>query len=215
MELNVADVAFQVGLGLISFLANALSAFAGGGAGFVQLPALVLLGLPFAMALATHKVASVALGIGAASRHWREGTLNRSITLLMVGCGLPGVWLGAHIVLGLPDRWTTTALGVLTLGLGIYSSRRPNLGQTDAARVLTKRRAVLGGSGLFAIGILNGSLTSGTGLFVTLWLVSWFGLSYTRAVAHTLILVGLLWNCLLYTSPSPRDLSTSRMPSSA
>ena len=24
-----------------------------------------------------------------------------------------------------------------------------------------------------------------------------------------------LWFCLLYTSPSPRDLSTSRMPSSA
>ena len=24
-----------------------------------------------------------------------------------------------------------------------------------------------------------------------------------------------LWTCLLYTSPSPRDLSTSRMPSSA
>ena len=26
---------------------------------------------------------------------------------------------------------------------------------------------------------------------------------------------GLAWACLLYTSPSPRDLSTSRMPSSA
>ena len=26
---------------------------------------------------------------------------------------------------------------------------------------------------------------------------------------------GLVWDCLLYTSPSPRDLSTSRMPSSA
>ena len=24
-----------------------------------------------------------------------------------------------------------------------------------------------------------------------------------------------MWDCLLYTSPSPRDLSTSRMPSSA
>ena len=24
-----------------------------------------------------------------------------------------------------------------------------------------------------------------------------------------------IWSCLLYTSPSPRDLSTSRMPSSA
>ena len=27
--------------------------------------------------------------------------------------------------------------------------------------------------------------------------------------------VALVMNCLLYTSPSPRDLSTSRMPSSA
>ena len=27
--------------------------------------------------------------------------------------------------------------------------------------------------------------------------------------------LGLLEGCLLYTSPSPRDLSTSRMPSSA
>ena len=26
---------------------------------------------------------------------------------------------------------------------------------------------------------------------------------------------GISWRCLLYTSPSPRDLSTSRMPSSA
>ena len=25
----------------------------------------------------------------------------------------------------------------------------------------------------------------------------------------------VVWTCLLYTSPSPRDLSTSRMPSSA
>ena len=30
--------------------------------------------------------------------------------------------------------------------------------------------------------------------------------------AHTLV---YYWACLLYTSPSPRDLSTSRMPSSA
>ncbi|MFQ5471194.1 MAG: TSUP family transporter, partial [Gammaproteobacteria bacterium] len=46
----------------------------------------------------------------------------------------------------------------------------------------------------FLIGVLNGSLTSGTGLFVTLWLVSWFGLDYKRAVAYTLVLVGMFWN---------------------
>ncbi|GMR16199.1 MAG: hypothetical protein BMS9Abin31_0512 [Gammaproteobacteria bacterium] len=47
---------------------------------------------------------------------------------------------------------------------------------------------------LFFIGALNGSLTSGTGLFVTLWLVRWFGLDYKQAVAYTLVLVGLFWN---------------------
>ena len=31
----------------------------------------------------------------------------------------------------------------------------------------------------------------------------------------TLVAAGLYLLCLLYTSPSPRDLSTSRMPSSA
>ena len=188
------DGAFQLGLGLIALVANALSAFAGGGAGLVQLPALILLGLPFSMALATHKLASVALGIGAAGRHWREGSLDPQLTLTMILAGLPGVWLGASVVQTLPDRWATAALGVLTLSLGIYSSRRPELGQQDASKQLPPLRVLIGAFGLFMIGILNGSLTSGTGLFVTMWLVSWFGLSYTRAVAHTLILVGLLWN---------------------
>ena len=36
----------------------------------------------------------------------------------------------------------------------------------------------------------------------------------TLAAAYSLWLM-LFHNCLLYTSPSPRDLSTSRMPSSA
>ena len=55
---------------IISLIANLLSALAGGGAGLLQLPALLMLGLPFPTALATHKIASVALGAGASIRHW-------------------------------------------------------------------------------------------------------------------------------------------------
>ena len=36
-----------------------------------------------------------------------------------------------------------------------------------------------------------------------------------RAAGMLAQIVGLFFLCLLYTSPSPRDLSTSRMPSSA
>jgi uncharacterized membrane protein YfcA len=31
-------------------------------------------------------------------------------------------------------------------------------------------------------------------LFVTLWLVRWFGADYKQAVAYTLVLVGVFWN---------------------
>lgn len=179
---------------IVSLVANAFSAFAGGGAGLLQLPALIFLGLPFSVALATHKLASVALGIGATARHFRERSLDWRFSLVILGSGLPGVVLGASLVLRVPDRAAELSLGILTMGLGIYSMLNPNLGQRSEATHRDTPGYLVGGLVLFGIGVLNGSLTSGTGLFVTLWLVQWFGLDYKRAVAYTLVLVGLFWN---------------------
>ncbi len=179
---------------VISLVANLFSAFSGGGAGLVQLPALIFLGLPFGVALATHKVASVALGLGATLRHWREGSLERLFVVFMLAAGLPGVVVGAGLILNIPDRIAEIALGCLTVSLGLYSVWRKELGQHYEALHRDRRGLAIGALGLFLIGVLNGSLTSGTGLFVTLWLVRWFGLDYRRAVAHTLVLVGVFWN---------------------
>ena len=183
-----------VTLFFISFIANAFSAFAGGGAGLLQLPLLIFLGLPFSVALATHKLASVALGIGATSRHFREGSLNWRFSLLILASGLPGVILGALVIVHVPERPAELALGLLTMGLGIYSILQKELGQSVQFSQKNTLNTVIGILVLFLIGALNGSLTSGTGLFVTLWLVRWFGLDYKQAVAYTLILVGLFWN---------------------
>lgn len=178
----------------ISLIANVFSAFSGGGAGLIQLPALIFLGLPFGVALATHKIASVALGLGATARHLKENALERRFTLFILACGLPGVVLGSSLILQVPDRPAELALGVLTASLGLFSWGNPDLGQTHAPRRRDRRGLAIGGIVLFFIGGLNGSLTSGTGLFVTLWLVFWFGLDYKRAVAYTLVLVGVFWN---------------------
>jgi uncharacterized membrane protein YfcA len=178
----------------ISLLANLFSAFSGGGAGLVQLPMLIFLGLPFGVALATHKVASVALGVGATLRHLRNNTLEQSFALFILTCGLPGVILGANLILKIPGRTAELVLGGLTLGLGVYSLLKPELGQVHQFLNRHWRGYLTGGSILFLIGVLNGSLSSGTGLFVTLWLVGWFGLDYKQAVAYTLVLVGLFWN---------------------
>jgi hypothetical protein len=177
-----------------SFAANWFSALSGGGAGLIQFPMLIFLGLPFGTALATHKVASVALGVGATFRHFRESTLERRFSLIILGAGLPGVVLGASTILHVPAQYAQFALGVLTLGLGLYSVFKPKLGLEHAPKNREGRALVSGVVGLFVVGFLNGSITSGTGLFLTMWLIHHFGLDYKRAVAYTLVLCGLVWN---------------------
>ena len=48
-------------------------------------------------------------------------------------------------------------------------------------------------------------LTSGTGLFVTLWLVRWFGADYRQAVAYTLV-----WSACSGTAPGAIALGHPR-----
>ncbi len=184
----------QITLLTVSLAANAFSAFVGGGAGLLQLPALLFLGLPFSVALATHKVATVALGVGASMRHLKNRSLEGRFALFMLVCGIPGVVAGATVIVHINDRAAKLALGVLTVGLGLFSMVNAHLGQSAQARHRDAAGYAGGGLGLFLIGVLNGSLTSGSGLFVTLWLILWFGLDYKRAVAYTLVLVGLFWN---------------------
>lgn len=191
MNLPAAD---HLILLIASFIANWFSALSGGGAGLIQFPMLIFLGLPFGVALATHKVASVFLGVGAIFRHMRESHLERRFSLIILGAGLPGVVLGAVSILHVPPAWATLALGVLTLGLGLYSVFKPKLGMEFAPRNREGAGLLQGIAGLFVVGFLNGSITSGTGLFLTLWLIRHFGLDYKRAVAYTLILCGFIWN---------------------
>ncbi len=192
--MTLAFLLEQFCLLLISLLANLLSALAGGGAGLLQFPVLLFLGLSFATALATHKIASVALGVGATLRYLREGSLDWRFSAYMLACGLPGVVLGANLILGLAPGWAILMLGLLTVSLGTYSVLKRQLGLQAQPQHRDLPGMIVGGLGLAFIGVLNGSLTSGTGLFVTLWLVRWYGFDYQRAVAYTLILVGLFWN---------------------
>jgi uncharacterized membrane protein YfcA len=187
-------MAEQLLIFLIALIANLFSALSGGGAGLIQLPALLFLGLPFGLALATHKVATIALGIGATARHLKENKIERDYAILMIVAGVPGVILGASFILQVPDPIAKTALGALTMGLGIYSIFSPNLGQHCKIIHRDAKGYAIGGLVLLIIGVLNGSLTSGTGLFVTLWLIHWFGFDYKLAVAYTLVFVGLFWN---------------------
>ena len=188
------DIFSQFLLGFVSFFSNFISALSGGGAGLIQLPALLFYGLPFSKALATHKVASVALGFGASVPHFKKNSLQINYAFIILISGIPGVLLGAYMSSILPNNFSTTLLGFLTLFLSFYSIKQKKLGSSHQKIQINKFRILVGSFGLFIIGFLNGYLSSGTGLFVTIWMITIFNLSFSVAVAYTLVLVGIFWN---------------------
>ncbi|KJY81701.1 permease [Vibrio galatheae] len=182
------------GLFLGSLLANTLASLSGGGAGLLQFPLLIFFGLPFSIALATHKIASVALGLGAAYTHIKHKSFSFNVALYLIIVGSLGVVIGANLVLLIPEQIAQKLLGVMILCLGVYSRLKKQLGQQEEQRNRDAKGWVIVGLGLMLIGIINGSLTAGSGLLVTLFLVRWFGYSYKQAVALTMLCVGLFWN---------------------
>ncbi len=181
-------------LAFIAICSNFLSALAGGGAGLIQLPSLLFLGLPFSKAIATHKVATVSLGIGASIRHLKDISLNRKISLIIIICGIPGVILGAKTILFIPEKVAIFCLGILILSLGIFSFIKKKEVEKNNKPISSAFKLYKGAFVIFLIALLNGSLSSGTGLILTFWLVNWFNFSYTQAIAYTLTLVGIIWN---------------------
>lgn len=177
-----------------SLIANTMSAFAGGGSGLVQLPVIILLGLPFAEALATHKMANFMLGLGSISRNIKNKDIDWRFALFMGLTGVSGTIIGARLILQVPDNIAQITLGIVTIALGLYSFFKKNMGANQNPRNRGIKGHIIGGTGFFLLGVFSGSLTSGSGLFVTTWLIMWYGMDYKMAVFYTMALVGFLWN---------------------
>lgn len=192
------EIINEVILFAVSFGANLFASVSGGGAGFVQFPLLIIMGLPFAAALGTHKVAVVFLGLGVLAKKVRSKTafqLDKQISIIMLAAGCPAVVSGSLIVINLPAKPAEITLGIITIASGIYSLFKKQFGAEPIEnRSLT--RTVLGTLALIVVGLFSGSLSSGAGLFSTLTLVMIFGLELKRAILHTMVFVGTIWNAV-------------------
>ena len=184
----------SISIFLISFLSNTFSAISGGGAGLLQLPALILFGVPYHEALASHKFATVALGIGGSLRNYKSLRYDINIACKILIFGLPGVLLGASIVEYISEQYLYLFLGIISILLAFYSFLKSDLGLSSGNNKLNfvhKTRFVIF---IFLIGILNGSISSGTGLLVTILLIKTFGIDFLRSVSLTFFTVGIFWN---------------------
>ena len=179
---------------LVSFFSNIFSAISGGGAGLIQLPALLLFGIPYYQALALHKVATVALGFGGSLRNFRSFRSDLLIILILLIIGIPGVLVGASLVKIISNEYLYLIIGLVSIFLGSYSYTKPNLGLVTINKnidYVTWARFIIF---VFGISILNGSISSGTGLLVTILLIKTFGIDFLKAISITFFSVGIFWN---------------------
>ncbi len=184
----------SISIFLISFFSNTFSAISGGGAGLLQLPALILSGVPYYQALASHKLATVALGIGGSLRNYKSLRNDINIAWQIIIFGLPGVIFGASIVEIISEKYLYFFLGIISIFLAIYSLLKSDLGLSSYKNELNLFSKIRFSIFIFLIGILNGSISSGTGLLVTLILIKTFGMDFLSAVSLTFFTVGIFWN---------------------
>ncbi len=180
----------------ISFISNTFSAISGGGAGLIQLPALLLSGIPYYQALATHKIATVALGLGGSIRNFKSLRNDFYLVWQILFFGTPGVILGSSVVKFLSEQYLYLILGLFSIFLSLYSVLKPSLGQFSSEKVNYFRLKLSFIIPVFLIGILNGSVSSGTGLLMTILLIKIFKLDFLRAVSLTFLSVGIFWNAI-------------------
>ena len=184
----------SISIFLISFFSNTFSAISGGGAGLLQLPALLLTGVPYYEALASHKLATVALGIGGSLRNQKSLRDDIDIAWQILIFGLPGVIYGTSLVEQISEQYLYLFLGIISILLAIYSFFKSDLGLSSTNKNLNLIHKIRFSILIFITGILNGSISSGTGLLVTMLLIKTFGMEFLRAISLTFLTVGIFWN---------------------
>tara|TARA_B100000614_G_scaffold70733_1_gene62867 strand:+ start:2003 stop:2752 length:750 start_codon:yes stop_codon:yes gene_type:complete len=180
---------------IVALISNIFSAFSGGGAGVIQLPAILLLyEMSFITALASHKVATVALGVGATLKYFREIQFDSKFIVVCLILGLPGVVAGASIISMIDDSIARIMLGTLIIIIALYSFSTKNFGEKTTQVKRSFAREITTIMLITLIAMLNGSLSAGTGLIFTVFLIIFYGMDYKTAIAYTLIIVGFFYN---------------------
>lgn len=106
---------------IASFVACFFSALAGGGAGLILLPILIMSGLPFINALASHKLAVGFIGIGSTVRYARDNLIDWKIFWWNALLGAPFVVLGTLFATALDQKTMLLLAGVCILLMAAVS----------------------------------------------------------------------------------------------
>ena len=180
----MVEPAIFAGLLGAAFLAGAVDAMVGGG-GLIQVPALfsALPDTKPAVALATSKLAGLLGTASAASRYVRAvrlpwPTLGPAIVAAFAA-SLAGAAAVSHVSRAFFRPLVPIMLGVVL----VYTLLRRDLGAVHAPHALDRSRLALGTLLVAAIGFYDGFFGPGTGSFLMLLFIRYYGFDFVHAAA--------------------------------
>lgn len=178
-----------------SFVACFFSALAGGGAGLILLPALIISGLPFINALASHKLAVGFIGVGSTLRYARAGLVDWQVFWWNALLGAPFVVAGTLFATALEQNLMLLLAGMFILLMAAISWLNKSKGLQHAPQ-LQRRQIIIGSLLLLPIAFYSGWISVASGVFTTLLYVYLLRFDQLHATAMTLAANGLVWNAV-------------------
>jgi uncharacterized protein len=167
-----------------AFVAGGIDAIVGGG-GLIQLPALVT-ALPNASPptlLGTSKLAGLAGTASAAQRYARRVAVPWETLLPAAALAALAALGGSIAVSHVPARLFRPLVPVALLAVLAYALAHKDLGRVHAPRLLDRRAALAGTALIAAIGFYDGFFGPGTGSFLMLLFIRYYGFDFLNAAA--------------------------------
>ncbi|MFI6922529.1 TSUP family transporter [Nonomuraea spiralis] len=160
-----------------------------GGGGLVQLPALLMTGMPPVQAMATNKFSSVFGTASAAVAYTRSTKIDRQVALPGAGLAVLSAGLGAWAAGAISADVLRPVVMVVLLGVAAFVTLRPSMGALPQPHLRTNARVVtavaVAGMG---VAFYDGIMGPGTGTFLIIAFTTILGLDFVSASASAKII---------------------------
>ncbi|MER6505993.1 TSUP family transporter [Nonomuraea sp. NPDC001636] len=160
-----------------------------GGGGLVQLPALLMTGMPPVQAMATNKFSSVFGTASAAVAYARSTKIDRQVALPGAALAVVSAGLGAWAAAAISADVLRPVVMVVLLGVAAFVTLRPSMGALPQPHLRTRGRVVaaVAAAGV-GIAFYDGIMGPGTGTFLIIAFTTILGLDFVGASASAKII---------------------------
>lgn len=166
---------------VIGFFARLLSNLAGGGAGLIEAPLLLIWGVPAKMIVATRKFAAIGgHGVGAYQFH-KSGKMHWKIALILAAITVVATIIGAQILLVLDETLIEHLIAIMMLVALPFTFFKKSFGLQR--KILGKGKEIMGYIANFLIFIIDSFVGVGGGILSSLAIIVFFGLTYLEVNA--------------------------------